>query len=434
VTRVVTRAGCDVRVLKTCQLEVLNGPDAGRQARMARAVYRIGTHASNDLVLRDETVSRHHVEVAIAPDGYRLTDLDSSNGTFVGSTRIRELTVLEPTNLQVGRTRLRLEPTSDEIEVAASPRRHFGAVMGRSVVMRELFEQLEAAARSDCSVVLEGETGVGKELIAESLHRESARRHGPFVVVDCCALPAELLEAELFGWARGAFSGADEDRRGLIERANGGTLFFDEIADLPRALQTKLLGALDRRRIRPLGGTVRPIDVRVVVATRTNLAREVNQGRLRADLFFRLAVLRLTVPPLRERTDDIPLLAEHFLASLSSPDGEAPPELSAVVLARLQSRPWPGNVRELRNAVEGAVLKVVRETHEHARAPAAAPERPSALFAAREQALEEFERRYFDDLLLRAGSNLSRASRLASMDRRYLHRVLHRLGLLPAAS
>jgi DNA-binding NtrC family response regulator len=427
VTRVLLRGGQKVRLVKTCVLEVLSGADARTRVRVEQPVFRIGSHVSNDLVVRESTVSRHHLELRIVDDGYQLCDLGSSNGTFLGSARIAELTVREPVTMTLGRIPVRLEPTDDETEVRAASADRFGRVLGRSVVMRELFERLESVAQADCALLLEGETGVGKELVARSVHEQSPRANGPFVVVDCAALPPDLLEAELFGWERGAFTGAVASRVGLLASADRGTIFLDEIGELAWPLQAKLLGALERRRVTPLGSTrARSIDVRVIAATNRNLTREMNRGCFRSDLFFRLAVVRLTVPPLRERLDDIPILVEAFLEELRARGRDAP-ELSAIALARLANRPWPGNVRELRNACERAVLNLVDRPPPPA-LPATAP--AQGLFAARDEAVASFERRYFEGLLGRSRGNLSQVSRLAQMDRRYLYRVLERLGLL----
>jgi transcriptional regulator with GAF, ATPase, and Fis domain len=446
-TRVLSRGNETVRVVRTCRVDVVAGPDAGRRERLERPLFRIGTHPSNDLVLTDSTVSKHHVEIAVASEGYRITDLDSSNGTLIGSARLGELTVLDPITLHLGTTVLEVVPTDDEAEIPASARAQFGAVLGRSVIMRELFEQLEAVADSDASLLLEGETGVGKEQIAQAVHRQSARARGPFVVVDCGAVVGELMEAELFGYVRGAFSGADRARQGLLESANGGTLFLDEVGELPPALQAKLLGVLERRRVVPIGSnTGRAIDVRVIAATNKNLAREVNQGRFRADLFYRLAVVRLPVPPLRERKEDIPQLVQGFLDQLRVRYGERiPPSLSAVALSKMGAHDWPGNVRELRNAVERAALKI-QEAHDAASADSTAtddatergesgePMVADAFFTRRAESVEAFERDYFTALLARAQSNLSQVARLAGLDRRYLHRILRRLGLYRAAT
>jgi transcriptional regulator with GAF, ATPase, and Fis domain len=427
------------RVLRTCLVEIVSGPDAGVQARLDHPLFRVGTHTTNDLVLADATVSKHHLEMAVVAEGYRISDLGSSNGTFFGSARVGELTVVEPVTLQLGTTVLRVVPGDDEAELPASPRAQFGGVLGRSPVMRELFVHLEAVAEGDTSLLLEGETGVGKEQIAEAVHRQSSRARRPFVVVDCGAVVGELMEAELFGYVRGAFSGAERARQGLLESADGGTLFLDEIGELAPSLQAKLLGVLERRRVVPIGATSgRAIDVRVIAATNKNLAREVNQGRFRSDLFYRLAVVRLAVPPLRERKEDIPQLVQAFLDQLRVRYGERiPPSLSAVALSRMTAYDWPGNVRELRNAVERAALKLQALDDAAVPAPddaaAAAPPPADAFFSRRADALEAFEQQYFASLLARAQSNLSQAARLAGLDRRYLHRILRRLGLYKSA-
>jgi DNA-binding NtrC family response regulator len=313
--------------------------------------------------------------------------------------------------------------------VPASTRTSFGSVLGRSVSMRELFEQLDAVSKSDCSVLIEGETGTGKEQVAESIHNESPRKDQPFVVVDCGALLGELMESELFGHAKGAFTGADQERKGLLQMADGGTVFLDEIGEMPLPLQAKLLGVIERRKVQPLGtSTSRAIDVRVIAATNRNLAREVNEGRFRPDLFFRLAVVRLRVPPLRERLDDIPMLVEAFLANLRDREGEhIPMQLSPIELARLSAQPWVGNVRELRNAVERAALKIGGPN-----APVEPdPGRPEAFIKARDRFVGEFERRYLTDILERCDLNVSEAARQAGVDRRNFQRLLRRHQINP---
>ncbi len=427
--RVVAKGGAEVRLIQTCTVEILSGPDVGKSAKMDKPLYRIGSHESNDLVLGDDSVSKHHLEIALAPDGYRVTDLSSSNGTFMGGVKVGEVTIVEPVTLTIGTTTLRVSPAPMEAEVPASTRTSFGSVLGRSVAMRELFEQLDAVAKSDCSVLIEGETGTGKEQVAESIHSESPRRDGPFVVVDCGALLGELMESELFGHAKGAFTGADQERKGLLQMADGGTVFLDEVGELPLPLQAKLLGVIERRKVTPLGtSTSRSIDIRVIAATNRNLAREVNEGRFRSDLFFRLAVVRLRVPPLRERLDDIPMLVEAFLANLRDREGDhIPLQLSPIELARLSAQPWVGNVRELRNAVERAALKIGGPS-----APAESdPARPEAFIKARDRFVGEFERRYLTDMLERCDLNVSEAARQAGVDRRNFQRLLRRHQINP---
>src|SRR5882724_6892083 len=253
-TRAILRGATVVRVVRTCVVEVLEGPEQGARVLLERPIFRIGAHTTNDLSLSDPTVSKHHLEVAVVPEGYRITDLGSSNGTLMGGARLGAITVVEPVTLQLGQSVVRID-------------------------------------------LLDGETGVGKEQIAEAVHQQSARAQGPFVVVDCGALVGDLMEAELFGHAKGAFSGADRARQGLFEAASGGTLFLDEVGELPAPLQSKLLGVLERRRVVPLGtNTPRDVDVRIIAATHRNLAREVNEGRWRGCACRRCASARTTSP------------------------------------------------------------------------------------------------------------------------------------------
>jgi DNA-binding NtrC family response regulator len=429
-TRAILRGTSMVRAVRVCAVEVLAGPDAGARTVLSRPLFRIGAHAANDLVLRDDAVSKHHLEIAVEPHGYRISDLGSANGTFIGGVRLGSLTVVEPVTLALGDSLVRVAPTDEEAEVPSSPRTSFGAVIGGSPVMRELFGQLEVVAQSDVSLLLEGETGVGKEQIAEAVHQQSARAAGPFVVVDCGALVGELMEAELFGHTKGAFSGADRSREGLFEEAGGGTLFLDEIGELPMALQVKLLGALERRRVVPLGQNAsRPIDVRVIAATHHDLAREVNAGRFRADLFYRLAVARLRVPPLRERKEDIPGLVQRFVDQLHVRYGaEVPSSLSALVVNKLATRDWPGNVRELRNAVERAALQTVGDELGDTTPPEEEPYQ-----AARDRFLEQFERTFLVEALKQSDFNVTQAARHAGVELRYFRRLLQRYGLTAAA-
>jgi len=416
-TRVVTRDGLGVRVIRTAHVEVTGGADRGLRAAVATPLWRVGTHASNDLILRDDTVSKHHLELALVHEGWRIRDLGSSNGTTLGGVAVCDVVVHDDVTLRLGDTTLQLRLNTGESELAAAQTTTFGSVVGRSPVMREMFDQLAAIAASDVSLLIEGETGVGKEILAESVHGQSLRKQGPFVVVDCAALAGNLFESELFGHVKGAFSGAYADRIGLLEAANCGTLFLDEVGELPRPRQVNLLGALERRFVRRVGDSVtRPLDVRIIAATHRDLARAVNDGLFRADLFYRIAVVRLRVPPLRERVEDIPLLAERFAGA----------KLSALAVARLAGRPWPGNVRELRNAVERAIMEASTALAEREKAPSRGP-----LFAERSAALARFEADYLRAALSAASGNLSAVCRLTRLDRRYLYRLLDRHGLRP---
>jgi DNA-binding NtrC family response regulator len=308
--------------------------------------------------------------------------------------------------------------------------------------MRAVFHALERAAAGDATVLLRGETGTGKELAAEAIHRVNHRRDGPMIVVDCGALPAQLLESELFGHEKGAFTGADTRRSGAFEEASGGTIFLDEIGELALELQPKLLRALERREIRRLGSnTLLPVDVRIVAATNRNLRGEVNTGRFRADLFFRLAVIEVVLPPLRERTEDIPLLVERFLAEMGVLDRPEAAHLSTRdFLAALARHDWPGNARELRNylhrclaleeepALDGTRdLVATRPGGEPSAGPVVDVRVP--LRQARAAWQSELERQYLAELLRACGGNATKAARQAGLDRVHFYRLLWKYGL-----
>jgi DNA-binding NtrC family response regulator len=425
VTRVVRHGAHTQRLVRSCIVEVLRGADAPLRTEVSAPRFTIGSHPSNDVVLVDSTVSRHHLEVTALPDGHRLVDLASSNGTFAGSVRLGEALADGAIVLQLGQTLVRLSPGAQEHAVPASAARGFGPLVGQSLPMRELYAQLERVAASECSVLIEGETGAGKERVAEAIHAASAHAGGPFVVVDCGALSPALMESELFGHVRGAFTGAVDDRVGLVTLANGGTLFLDEVGELPLPLQTKLLGVLERRRVVPVGETrAHPVRIRVIAATHRDLLRRANEGLFRSELYYRLAVVRLRVPPLRDRLDDLPLLVEACLQQLRVRDGaHLPAQLSAVAMAHLYAQPWPGNVRELFNAVEQVALQLP--------APSAAPPQRGTwqpYQATRARVLADFERAYFEALVQR-GTNLSQLARDAGLDRRYLLRILDKYGI-----
>jgi len=351
--------------------------------------------------------------------------------------------ILSPASLiRIGATVIRASAVEEAVIVPLSTRERFGSLLGRSVAMREVFAVLERAAPTDATVLIEGETGTGKELAAEAIHQHSARKEGAFVTVDCGAVAAQLIESELFGHVRGAFTGAIADRRGVFEEAHGGTLFLDEIGELPLELQPKLLRALEKREIRRVGASQsRQIDVRVVAATNRDLVMEVNRGAFREDLFYRLAVVRIRLPPLRGRREDIALLAQHFVDCFASGSGPLSPEM----LRALASRPWPGNVRELRNAVQraialsrspGAPSEQSAEQSLEVAPPPGGPAAPdmSQLFAlpfkdAVGTWTEAFERAYLEHALRVSGGSVSGAARIAGVNRRFVQRAMRRHGM-----
>ena len=436
-TEVVSRGGKVVaRRVREARLTAIEGPAEGTVATFARDVFVVGSAPECDLVLADPSVSRRHVEIALSGDGFRIRDAGSTNGTFVGAMRIGEIVVTETVTLVLGETVLRFEPLGTSVEAPVSQSPRFGRLVSVSVAMREAFAALEKAAASDLSILLLGETGTGKELAAEAVHEASVRASGPLVALDCGAIARDLVESELFGHVRGAFTGAARDRKGALESASGGTLFLDEIGELPPDLQPKLLRALEKREVRPVGAerTV-AADVRIVAATNRDLAREVEAGRFRKDLYYRLAVVTVRLPPLRARPEDIPVLVQTFLGEVDRRRramGQPPlAPLAPEAMAALASYAWPGNVRELRNVVERwAVL---------GGDPAPAEAQPAQssphglltlpLHEARDRLVEDFERRYLEALLERTSGNVSAAAREAGVDRRYMQRLLAKHGL-----
>ncbi|HYI02671.1 sigma 54-interacting transcriptional regulator [Hyalangium sp.] len=423
--------------IRTLSIEVVGGPDQGKSYTAEGETVTVGTAESNDLRLTDPTVSRYHLELSRRGDRVAVTDLGSTNGTAVGPALLERGTVAPGSLLTLGRTSLRVGdgPTRT---LSLHESGALGPLRGQSAPMRRLMAQILRLAQTDASVLLQGESGTGKELIARALHDQSPRAQKPFVTLDCGVISPGLVASELFGHERGAFTGADRRHIGVFERAQGGTLFLDEMGELSSGLQTALLGVLERRRFCRLGGTEElSVDVRVVSATHQDLRAEVNANTFRLDLYYRLAVVRLEVPPLRQRADDIPPLVEHFLHEV----GYAGPMEALVpplLMATLQAHRWPGNVRELRNYVEAIlamgeppsleqVVGVPGAAHPPVPPVASVPlPLEHSYREARQQLLEDFEARFLKALMERAGNNVSMAARLAQMDRSYLIDLLHR--------
>ncbi len=417
------------RSLRRYRLKVSKGPDKGATALVDRVRFSIGALPSNDLVLKDRAVSGHHAELKVEENGVRLRDLGSKNGTFVGDVRLGEALLPPKARIVMGDTRIDLVPDAETVEVPAAASDRFGPLVGKTVVMRELFSELEKIAKSDATVLITGETGTGKEAVAEALVAASGRADGPLVVVDCGALAPSLVESQLFGHEKGAFTGATSAQAGAFERADGGTVLLDEIGELPLSLQPKLLRVLEAREVQRLGGTKRTkVDIRVLAATHRALDEQVNAGTFRADLYYRLSVLSVRLPPLRERADDVELLARHFLSRLDA----GPGLLTDEVVARLRAYGWPGNVRELRNAVERLVLGAdplggrIESTPRGEKLDLDTPFRVQ-----KQRMVADFEQRYAKALLEFSPDNLSKAARKAGMDRMAVVKLLQRHGLLP---
>jgi transcriptional regulator with PAS, ATPase and Fis domain len=341
----------DLHVLVVCgaELEVVEGPEKGLVVRVeGGGTVVIGTGQSSDMRLSDPLVSRRHLEVHGAASGVRIVDCKSRNGTLYHGARVGELVLTDGADLLLGATRIVVKLDGAPVRLPFTQRTTFGSAVAHSESMRHVFRVLELAAAKDVTVLLEGESGTGKEVLATSIHAESPRRDGPFVVVDCGSIPANLVESELFGHERGAFTGAVAAHQGAFERAHKGTIFLDELGELPLEAQPKLLRALESRTIRRVGGRdAFPIDVRVVAATNRRLKEAVRCREFREDLFYRVSVVHVVVPPLAARREDIGPLAEKFLRQ-SVGDARLPDPL----LRLLTAYDWPGNVRELRNVIE----------------------------------------------------------------------------------
>jgi two-component system, NtrC family, response regulator GlrR len=422
-TRILSRPDGAVVVVKRARLKVLRGPAKGTQLELDSLLpVVLGSDDDCELHLDDDTVSARHAELRPVESGWRVRDLGSTNGLFVDGLRVVEA-------LLEGRAhKLTLGESEVEWKLLGGETEHplgtpFGGLIGEAPLMRALFAQLSRAAASDSTVLLEGPSGSGKEVLAHALHAASTRRERPFVVVDCGALAGGLVESELYGHEKGAFTGADRARTGALEEASTGTLFLDEIGELPLAAQVKLLRALEAREVKPLGASrPRPIDVRVVAASHRPLARLTQSGAFREDLYYRLAVVKLRVPPLSDRREDLLSLARRFIAE-RKPGFEPDKLLSPAVQKALESYDWPGNVRELRNVIER--LLSAGELATELRARPSAPDWETA----RRQAIDEFERDYCRNLLAEHDGNISKAAASAGLSRQMLHRLLRKYDL-----
>ena len=452
--------------LRRCKLAMMRG-DALKEYVFEQDVVHMGAMEDNDLVLDDETVSRNHCKIFREGDQYMIADVGSTNGTFVNRVRIREAFLHEGCTITLGTSDIKFQPIDEKLRIVPSDRERFGDIIGRDRGMREIYAILEKIAPTDATVVIEGETGTGKEVVARTLHQQSRRRDGPFMVFDCGAVPENLIESELFGHEKGSFTGAIATRQGVFELANGGTVFLDELGELALDLQPKLLRVLEQREVKRIG-SVKPlkVDVRIVAATNRDLEEEVRAGRFREDLFYRLTVVRLSLPPLRERTGDVELLARHFLSQGSFNrdrlGGKKVAGFAPAVLERLKQYDWPGNVRELHNVVERAVSFAEGDLVElgdlpdhiaHPRAPGelgaswaassetspsiSLPEVRAELLGgtfkdAKEHWVSSFEADYIAGLLKKNKGNISHAAREAEIDRKYFRKLMKKYGISSA--
>ncbi len=457
------------------RLDVVSGPDQGAHLEVGADRVLVGTSHVCDLVLTDPRVSRRHLALIASGDALLASDLETTNGTYANELRIRGAYLEDGAKLTIGKTLLVVRAVgAGEGQVApkAPPRAlAFGRVLGTSAAMQRVYEIARRVAASDIACTIEGETGTGKEQLAEAIHEASPRAAKAFVVFDCTAVPGNLMESALFGHERGAFTGATSTRQGVFEQADGGTLFIDEIGDLDLSLQPKLLRALQRGEVQRVGGTGWiKTNVRILAATRRDLDREVQAGRFRDDLFFRLAIARVELPALRDRAGDVELLARSFWASLGPTAGPFPVEF----LARYAGHPWPGNVRELLNTVvrwqalgelgtsmalppAAAHVPSVPSGTTEASGQAGVVDEPRGSGAlagngalageddvvarliredvpfskARQLAAQEFERRYVASVLQKYAGNVTRAAQASGIGRRYFHMLLAKLEAKP---
>ncbi len=439
--------------LQKYRLSVVEGQNKGEAQTFESRKVTIGSSPDNDIVLDDPAVSRFHAEIEVDDKGYLLTDQHSKNGTTVHGLRVREIFLESGSTFKVGKTVVRFELTEESAEVRFSNKEQFGNLLGRSLAMREIFSLLERVSPTDYTVLVEGESGTGKELVAEAVHTHSDRSGGPFIVVDCSAIARDLIESELFGHVKGAFTGATGNRKGAFEAARGGTLFLDELGELPLDLQPKLLRALENREVKPVGAnqTIKT-DVRIVAATNRNLIHEVREGNFREDLYYRFAVIKVALPPLRDRVEDIPLLVEHFLESANEMAGRGDVDIAYKTMEKLKRHDWPGNVRELKNFIERAVLLAqgdtietkflnTNELHQRSEENEQAADEASAPMAqraieeglpfkeAKNQLIEKFEKSYWSSLLERTDGNVSKAARIAGVHRKSVEYILKKLDI-----
>ncbi len=417
--------------IRKLRIEVASGPDKGRSVALSGEPVLIGTAADADLILSDGTVSQRHCEVIPGAGGALLRDLGSLNGLFLGKLRIKEAYWEPGTRVHAGQTQLALRVEGEE-EIDLLPAAAFGRLVGASAPMRGLYAQLEAVAHSNAPLLILGETGAGKDLAAEAVHQRSERHEGPFVVFDCGAAAASLLEGDLFGYEKGAFTGAAAAREGMAESADGGTLVLDEIAELPLELQPKLLRLIERQELRHLGSnTARHIDVRFIASTNRSLRAEVGAGRFREDLYYRLSALKVRIPALRERLEDLPLLVDRLLEVQGFEVRHA--DLPPADQQMLASHRWPGNVRELRNVIERFVTfgpsKLQSLVEPETGALPAEAQRFLPLPQARDCATEQFERDYLRELMQRAQGSITEAAKLAEVSRQFIQRLMRKHGL-----
>jgi DNA-binding NtrC family response regulator len=423
-----------VRVRKM-SLVITQGPDAGRRVGVSKTSFSVGKDTACDLCLPDPTVSRNHLEIECRGDSYTIRDLESTNGTKVDGIQIKEAYLVPGSRIAAGNVELIFQPFYEKPGPELVECERFGSLVAASPAMKTILGLLRKAARSTSTVLMHGETGVGKSALAQAFHSEGPRSMGPFVVFDCGSVAPTLIESELFGAKKGAFTGAVSSRPGACEQAQNGTLFLDEIEELPLELQTKLLRVIEEREVRRLGSTKSvSLNIQIIAASKIDLGQAARSGSFRLDLYYRIAVIDIQVPPLSERVEDIPLLCRHFLGERGGDDAWA--RLEPSLREQLTNYSWPGNLRELRNVLERlqcigpdgmpVVSEVIDETD---------GELPLALDMNRpfkevkEELIDSFELQYLERLLSRSDGRVAPAARAAGLNRKYFYDLLKKHGL-----
>jgi DNA-binding NtrC family response regulator len=430
------------------EIAVVSGPDQGKVAEFGQEAVQIGSAKAVDFPLADPTISRFHLKIESNAGAFTVADLDSTNGTYLGGHRIKTAYLEGETLIELGNTKMRFRPLGDEARVTVPVRDRMGPLIGGSMKMRQLYQMVERVAKSDIPVIIEGETGTGKDLVARVVHHTSPRKDEPYEVLDCGSVPETLIQSELFGHVKGAFTGADRDREGIFERADGGTVFLDEIGELGIDMQPKLLRVLETNELKRVGGNDPiKIDVRVVCATHRSLRELVNKSKFREDLYYRLAGCKLEMPALRDRRQDIPLLVDQFLRDLREQGFEDVPEkLAPESLKVFMSRTWPGNIRQLKNAVKRVAVMGFDDapTGEYgdeatgpvtAMTPVVTAVTSSGGIVPIRDAREQFERQYLTELMAKHPGDLDAAAEVSGMHPKSLARLLRKydLGRFPHA-
>lgn len=439
-------------VKKKATILILSGPQQGKEIIIESTPFSIGSSEGCDLQLKDTAVSRKHCIIKSDGHTFSIEDTNSTNGSFLCGLRIMHAYLTPGSELRLGTTRLLFSPSLELADIPLSKNNYFGNAIGASDAMRRIFYLAESYAPTDATIMLTGETGTGKEILAEEIHKHSKRADKPFVVIDCTSISRDIVESELFGHIKGAFTGATSDRPGAFESADGGTVFLDEIGELPQELQPKLLRVLEKREIKRVGSNeVKRINVRIICATNRNIQKEITKGNFREDLYYRLSVVNIELPPLREHKEDIPLLAKTFMSRLHNAKAEEEILDFENAMKALMHYDWPGNIREFRNLIDRAYyhiqkpvdilkcqqgdifLKQSKSDTSNSNidddANYSIVDTTKPFKDEKNRLIDDFERQYIKELLARNGGNVSKSAREADIERAYLQRLIKKYGL-----